>query len=204
MSHANKTVEILAPRSKFYQGPFGRIFSDLAPWSPEGIKPHQLEAFLLNIANEEMLEAPGVNPTEIAEDAVLRSQLEAEFSSDIPAGYTYFGQFVDHDVTFDPASSLMRQNDPAGLLNHRTPRLDLDNVYGGGRADSPYLYDEDDRDLFLVDFVPDTQLPDLPRNRKGRALIGDPRNDENAMVSQLQLAYLCAHNALVKRAREKG
>jgi hypothetical protein len=26
----------------------------------------------------------------------------------IPAGYTYFGQFVDHDITFDPVSSFQR------------------------------------------------------------------------------------------------
>jgi hypothetical protein len=44
-------------------------------------------------------------------------------------------------------------------------------------------------------------LRDLPRNAQGRALIGDMRNDENTMVSQIQLAFLLAHNTLVDRAR---
>ncbi len=45
-------------------------------------------------------------------------------------------------------------------------------------------------------------MRDLPRNSQGRALIGDMRNDENGMVSQLQLAFLLAHNTLVDRAWE--
>jgi hypothetical protein len=39
----------------------------------------------------------------------------------ISAGFTYFGQFVDHDITFDPTSSLERQNDPEAIRNFRTP-----------------------------------------------------------------------------------
>ncbi|HCX29092.1 MAG TPA: peroxidase, partial [Blastocatellia bacterium] len=31
---------------------------------------------------------------------------------DIPAGFTYLGQFIDHDITFDPNSKLQRDNDP--------------------------------------------------------------------------------------------
>src|SRR5207245_3085511 len=38
---------------------------------------------------------------------------------------------------------------------------------------------------------------DLPRSPNGRAIIGDPRNDENLIVSQLQLAFLRYHNAVV-------
>ena len=60
----------------------------------------------------------------------------------IPSGYTYLGQFIDHDITFDPVSSLQRQNDPDALHNFRTPRFDLDSVYGRGPADQPYMYDE--------------------------------------------------------------
>ena len=61
----------------------------------------------------------------------------------LPAGYTYFGQFVDHDITFDPVSSLTRQNDPDALTDFRTPRFDLDSLYGRGPADQPYLYEPD-------------------------------------------------------------
>ena len=40
--------------------------------------------------------------------------------SDIPALYTYFSQFIDHDITFDPMSSLIRHSDPAALTDFRT------------------------------------------------------------------------------------
>src|ERR1700692_1653475 len=42
----------------------------------------------------------------------------------------------------------------------------------------------------------DTNATDLPRNsaNPARALIGDPRNDENSIVSQLQGLFLRFHN----------
>jgi len=206
MAHGRSSIDskILAPRSPFYQGPFGRICPDLAGWTPPGVAEHQIPAHLLEIANTEMVEAPGKTPTEIAQNPALREQLETEFASRIPAGYTYFGQFIDHDITFDPASSLMRRNDPAGLLNHRTPRLDLDNVYGRGPDDQPYLYDKANPGHMVIGQVAGSNLRDLPRNQQGVALIGDMRNDENAIVAQLQLAFLLAHNTLFDRAKDKG
>src|SRR5258708_21344963 len=60
--------------------------------------------------------------------------------SGIPSLYTYLGQFVDHDITFDPASSLQQQNDPDALIDFRTPRLDLDSLYGRGPGDQPFIY----------------------------------------------------------------
>ncbi len=41
---------------------------------------------------------------------------------------------------------------------------------------------------------------DLPRNSHGRALIGDPRNDENIIVSQVQGAFIQLHNILMTLA----
>ncbi len=201
MSHGSKHFDILAPKSKLYQGPFGRICPDLPAWTPPGLPEAQIDDFFFDIATNLMVELPGELPGDIAGDAQVRNELDTRFSSNIPAGYTYFGQFIDHDITFDPASSLMRRNDPNGLLNFRTPRLDLDNIYGSGPDDQPYLYDPNDKALMAVDLVGgDPSHPDLPRYR-GRALIGDMRNDENSMVSQLQLAFLLAHNTLVRRAR---
>ncbi|MDP9440907.1 MAG: hypothetical protein M3P34_01725 [Actinomycetota bacterium] len=68
----------------------------------------------------------------------------------IPAGYTYFGQFIDHDLTFDPVSSLDRQNDPDALVDFRTPRLDLDSLYGSGPADEPFQHELADPARLLV------------------------------------------------------
>ena len=68
--------------------------------------------------------------------------------SGIPALYTYLGQFIDHDLTFDPASTLQQQRDPDSLIDFRTPAFDLDNVYGRGPDDQPYMYD--DGNAFLL------------------------------------------------------
>ena len=70
--------------------------------------------------------------------------LDAE-ESGIPALYTYFGQFVDHDITFDPASTLTKALDPDALVDFRTPGLNLDNVYGRGPNEQPYMYEANGR-----------------------------------------------------------
>lgn len=123
------------------------------------------------------------------------------------AGMTFLGQFLDHDMTFDPTSSLARRQDPESIRNFRIPALDLDNVYGGGPGVSPHLYDksiDQGRTMLLVDEIPGSEAVtcdgvarhDLQRNSQLTALIGDPRNDENLMVSQLHLAMVRFHNAV--------
>lgn len=120
----------------------------------------------------------------------------------IPAGYTYFGQFVDHDITFDAASSLQRQNDPDALVNFRSPRFDLDSVYGSGPEDEPFQYELDELHLLITPNV--NGFEDLPRNRDHVAIVGDPRNDENTIVSQLQLGFLRLHNRFVDEVLSEG
>ena len=130
--------------------------------------------------------------------------LEAnDCASCLPAGYTFFAQFVDHDVTLDVTTSL-HGNDLRGggddhpvkkLPNLRSASLDLDCVYGFGPEASPYLYSTDGTGVMLTG-NPENH-DDLARNHEGRALIGDPRNDENIFVSQMQLMFVRFHNRLM-------
>lgn len=136
-------------------------------------------------------------------DPALNESEPNDENPTIPAGYTYFGQFVDHDITFDPASSLDRFNDPDALQDFRTPRLDLDSMYGSGPDDQPFLYSADGAHLLLGDdrdFNKNRKKrPDLPRNtaQPRRALTGDKRNDENLIVSQLHATFLRFHNKVL-------
>lgn len=128
--------------------------------------------------------------------------VDPEENPAIEAVYTYLGQFVDHDITLDPTSHLrefLTREQLENLVNFRTPRFDLDNLYGRGPDDQPYLYEDTIR-LVLGDrmsgnpFDPDARQ--IPRGPNGRALIGDPRNDENRIVAQLQATFIRFHNAV--------
>lgn len=203
MSHATgPAIEVLAPRSKFYEGAFGRLCPDLPGWSPDGVADADVPDVLTAFANTHMVEEPGVEPGALTGPAEVDA-LETKFGSAIPAGYTYFGQFIDHDLTLDLTSLGTRQVDPNGLKNFRTPRLDLDCVYGAGPGDQPFLYTAPNNRM-VTGKVAGTELNDLLRNPDGRAIIGDMRNDENSMVSQMQLAFVMAHNTLVGRAENLG
>jgi Animal haem peroxidase len=121
----------------------------------------------------------------------------------IPAGLPIFGQFVAHDITAD--RSLLQHHARTGeLQNFRTPRLDLEGLYGAGPTGSPYLYDVEDPDKFLLGENDLGEENDVPRNRQGRALVADPRNDVHLPISQFHLAFLKFHNAVVDHLRLQG
>jgi hypothetical protein len=137
--------------------------------------------------------------------AVMKARPSAQQGNHhVPAGYTYLAQFIDHDITFDAASSLRGNNDPDEVVNFRTPRFDLDSLYGSGPADQPYLYDCSPgpcagAKLLVACHPAGSALArrDLPRNAQGRAIIGDPRNDEHRIISQLHLLFMRFHNRVV-------
>ncbi len=134
-------------------------------------------------------------------------------AGNVPAGYTYLGQFIDHDLTLDK-STLMTAGelDPATMLSGRSPSLDLDSLYGAGPASpgSQAFYAADKLHLKVGDTQREGDLPvkhghDLPRVGTGnqasarRALVPDLRNDENLAVAQTHLAMIHFHNQVVDK-----
>ena len=141
--------------------------------------------------------------------------------STIPAGFTYIGQFIDHDVTLDVSSSLDTATDANTVPNMRTPALDLDSLYGRGPALEPFLYDfPTSGPASAIKFLLGTNTvagPGGPAGTAGNAgamvaqmdfdvprvtptltaVIGDPRNDENLIVTQFHHAMLRFHNKVV-------
>jgi hypothetical protein len=157
---------ILAP-----EGRFGRLLPFLGPRQPTG---------------EALADAMG------AAGGPMDAGLVSHDSTTLAAGFTFLAQFIDHDLDFDPTSSLERQTDPNAITNFRTPSFDLDNVYASGPTATPYIYDNTSGGEKLL-----VNGTDLARSSQGTALIGDPRNDENMILSQLELAFMKCHNAIV-------
>jgi hypothetical protein len=184
-------------RSSQFEGRFGRMFRSLP-----AAEFDEADLVLL-AAKDAMLSPPEVNAAG-QPVATPENEIDSEENFDIPAGYTYLGQFIDHDITFDPMSSLDRLNDPEALTDFRTPRLDLDCLYGRGPDDQPYMFDFADKTraarfalgrTLTFNGAPSSARDLLRLN--DRAVIGDKRNDENVIVSQLQSAMLRFHNRIV-------
>lgn len=171
-----------------------------------------MQALLGQLGN--MMGDPGRDP-----NPTSHNPADAGVSS-IPAGFTYFGQFVDHDITFDVSSTLDAETDANTINNMRSPSLDLDSVYGQGPGLDPFLY------VFptsgpstAIKLQRGTNTPigpggpsnngnpsgmvqqtnwDVPRMPgTNTAVIGDPRNDENLIIVQFQHAMIRFHNAVV-------
>lgn len=174
-----------------------------------------------NVATQALLGQLGNLMGDVGRDPNLGSNNPADAGvSSIPAGFTYFGQFVDHDVTFDVSSSIDVATDANTINNMRSPALDLDSVYGSGPGLDPFLY-------VFPSVGPSTAIKfqtgtntntgpggpsstgapggmvaqsrwDVPRILgTNTAVIGDPRNDENLIIVQFQHAMLRFHNAVV-------
>jgi hypothetical protein len=140
----------------------------------------------------------------------------------IPAGYTYLGQFVDHDLTRDRTDVQFGAavSDPSRLIQARSPALDLDSLYGNGPEAEPQFYSDGMKlktgQTASSPPAPIANMPldnfDLPRRgsttanqREARlALIPDLRNDENLVVAQTHLAFIRFHNNVCDRLASTG
>lgn len=169
---------------------FGRLVPD-----PAGAK--FADADLTNV---------GAFTTETNHLESITPGVASQDESDIDAGYTYVGQFIDHDITLDERpDDLSGDIDPWSLVNLRTPQLDLDSVYGKGPAGSPELYEADGVLLKLgarqTGSQSDPEARDVYRGANGQAILGDARNDENRIVGSLHSIVTRFHNKIVRDVR---
>jgi hypothetical protein len=188
---------------------FTRMFPELPPFAPptDAIREQA----------KKLGEKGGlIDALDILTDPIQSITNPGQFSPNNPdnpnmtAGVTFFGQFLDHDLTLDARSPLLERSNPRKTTNFRTAAFDLDSVYGSGPEDSPELYDVSSGDIKLrVEPLPGSELVsrkgairfDLPRDSNNNAILGDGRNDENVIISQFHVAMLRFHNAVIDRLR---
>jgi hypothetical protein len=180
---------------------FGRMFESLPPFAANS--PRVRQALLEIGAPGGMLDAkddlfgPNGGPVKLITDPAL-SAVNKNNPHDT-AGMTFLGQFIDHDLTFDATSKLGVTTDPTRSPNTRSARFDLDSLYGLGPIAQAELYDPADPVKLRVESG--GLFEDLPRRADNSAVVGDPRNDSNLIVSGLHAAFLKFHNNAVDAVR---
>src|SRR5207253_57501 len=163
----------------------------------------------LQTADALLPEAPETRARLLSLGDTMMEPRDESADSSIPSAYTYFGQFVDHDITFEAKSDdMVKLSDDdfrvltpeeirTKIMNGRTPGLDLDNIY--------YKPAPRNRSMMGLGFVSRSgrsaegsgKANDLPRKPRSRndnnndraALIGDKRDDENLIIAQLHVAF---------------
>jgi len=121
----------LTSKDRLAEGRFGAMFKRLPAFAPR----------------DDLLE--GLART-MVEDQTVPDDNHLNTSPRLFAGFTFVGQFIDHDITFDNTPLDLQLADPDARVNFRTPRYDLDSVYGRGPAQEPQFYDPGDLDKLLV------------------------------------------------------
>jgi Animal haem peroxidase/TAT (twin-arginine translocation) pathway signal sequence len=206
----------LVTKSPTTEGRFGFMFKSQPP--------HPASNELLDRLGATMAEQPDVGGT-----SALNNENDTWNENPNPkltSGFTFVGQFVDHDITFDTTTLSDQESDPDATTNFRTPRYDLDAIYGRGPNTDPQFYNLSDPDKFQIEERPYDQITglvtspttpsdkvwdvkpdvvwDVPRNADGTAKIADPRNDQTLIILQLHVAMLRFHNRLVDVLRMQG
>ncbi|MEQ1847372.1 MAG: peroxidase family protein, partial [Nitrospira sp.] len=209
LSEKNNLHVTKPTRPRFPDDVFSRMFPGLPSFAPQTDESRE-EAKKLGV-KEGVLDAQDNLNDPILSITDPNLSLNNPNNPNMTAGVTFFGQFLDHDLTLALKAPLLERTEPRRTTNFRTAEFDLDSVYGNGPTGSPELYDTSSRDIkFKVEAIPGSKAVsrlgaerfDLPRDANNNAIIGDSRNDENLLISQFHLAMLKFHNAVVDRLRE--
>ena len=173
---------------------FGTMFPRLAPFHYSDQAADDLAATMRN---------PAPDPAGIDRGT-------ADDSPTLPAEYTYLGQFIDHNLDFDQTLQPTAYVNPSSLTNFESFRFDLNNVFGDGPSVDPQLYASDHEHLLMsgtlgrpqADGFPTvtdspTGVFDLARDASGGAILVEPRDDENQILSQISAAFVAFYNHFV-------
>ena len=194
----------------FVSGNFTRLFPDLPPFFDK-LEPAGATDPLRDVMRDlgkpggllDAKDALDAGPVALIADAKVNGN-DPPTNPDNPthtAGVTFFGQFMDLDVTFDSRSTLGVPTDPAATLNGRLAAFDLDTVYGQGPTVSPQYYDVNDNAKLRIESG--GIFEDLPRTSDMTAIIPDPRTDQTMMLSGLHCAFILFHNKVVDYVRQQ-
>jgi hypothetical protein len=184
------------------EGRFGFMIKSMPPYvlnaDPELPDP-------MRVLGQAMLETLAESNDPLVHDE--NDRFNENPNPEMTAGVTFLGQFIDHDITFDSTKLSDQLADPDAVTSFRTPRYDLDALYGLGPSDPDHqkFYDPNDRNKFLI-VTNRFGVEDLPRQPDDgtgieQAIIADPRNDQTMIIAQLHLAFMRFHNRLVDYCR---
>jgi hypothetical protein len=93
----------LTSNDRLAEGRFGTMYKRLPAFAPR----------------DDLLE--GLART-MVEDQTIPDDQNLNTSPRLFAGFTFIGQFIDHDITFDNTPLELQQTDPDARVNVRTPR----------------------------------------------------------------------------------
>lgn len=116
------------------------------------------------------------------------------------AGYTYFGQLIDHDLTFDLPLEQAGMYEPEDVPNGRTPWLDLDQIYGSSQGKNKEIFEgPPGAEKFIIHHEVDLPIVN------GRKKLGDPldnRDLENVILLQLHVLFMKLHNLAIDQCMD--